>query len=117
MQPPADFFNNVAAIAVVLMFIKVVSHRSRESRAKGTLTPAVLHVIALASAAVAIIASLIATYRQSATYGLPFFAGGALLLTGVILLADIIIGEFSGALDVGSTGRARRPGTKRDSGL
>ena len=29
--PGADFFNNVAAVAVVLMFAKVVSHRSRKA--------------------------------------------------------------------------------------
>jgi hypothetical protein len=42
----ADFFNNIAAIAIVLLFAKVVTHRTRKgSSARGSL--ALLHLVSM----------------------------------------------------------------------
>ena len=100
MQPESapDFFNNVAAIAVVLMFTKVVTHRLRKFRRKEwTRALAILHAIAVVSAAVAVTASLIATDIDSVPNCLHIAAWAGLAVAGIILIADIIIDEFPDA--------------------
>src|ERR1700757_272464 len=100
-----DFFNNVAAIAVVLLFTKIVAHRSREvqPRAQSTQrkTLAAFHVIAVLSAAVAAGASLIATDWQSATtcFRTAFrsVAWSGVAAASIILVVDVIIDAVHGA--------------------
>jgi hypothetical protein len=71
----SDFFNNVAAIAVVLMFAKIASHGLRKARGKpGTHALAALHGIAVVAALVAVTASLIATYKPTKANGLDVVA-------------------------------------------
>lgn len=95
MQFEPDFFNNVAAIAVVLVFTKIVIHRSPKANTPGwTRLLSVLHVVAVGSAAVAIVFCLRATdvanetdrgWRTTVWVGVAF--------AGVILLVDIIATE------------------------
>jgi hypothetical protein len=94
----ADFYNNVAAIAVVLMFTKVVAHRSRKVPRKtlGTWILAALHVTALVAATVAIVASLRATDEKSEG-GYHCLAWLGLVTVGAILVADIAIDEVCAA--------------------
>jgi hypothetical protein len=88
-----DFFNNAAAIAVVLLFTKVVAHRSRKgppSRwAEG------LHVIAVIGAAVATGAALWATHECSTYRVLDDAVWGGLAAAGIALLIDILCEDVS----------------------
>jgi hypothetical protein len=87
----ADFYNNVAAIAAVVLFAKVVSHRFRKvPREKlGALVLAVIHGIAVLAAMLAIAVSLRATDVQSSADGYRLTAWGALGVAGVFLLIDL----------------------------
>jgi uncharacterized membrane protein len=93
----ADFFNNVAAIAVVLIFTKVFTNRSR----KATKPPnhpwlvSLLHVCAVVIAAVAIGISLWATGYRCSNAHREIAAAVILALTAGLLIADIVIEEFS----------------------
>ena len=118
-----DFFNNMVAIAVVLMFTKVVSHRSHKTE-KPTLqrTLAVLHVLAVFAAAATVVMGVVATDSRftpgpvwlNVSYGLLF-------LTVTFLLIDVcleaVVGARSplkahhGAKEHPSTGQ--RPGTSK----
>ena len=62
----ADFFNNVAAVAVVLIFTKVLTHRSRKAKNAANDTPLLsqLHVGAVVLAVVAVGISLLNTANQ-----------------------------------------------------
>jgi hypothetical protein len=85
-----DFFNNIAAVAVVLMFTKVVMHRSRRgTEAKGFL--ATLHVITVILAGAAIAVSLWATGICTMDRSLHQAAWILLVATGVGLLVDVFI--------------------------
>ena len=93
-QFTADFFNNAAAVAVVLVFTKVVTHRSRQAKwgAKGTNTIAVLHILAVLSAVVTVVVCLRATDNQVETDSGWRTAAWVLLgLAGLILVADDIV--------------------------
>jgi hypothetical protein len=92
----ADFFNNVAAVAVVLLFTKVVTHRSRkeESTQQDKRRLAALHVVAVLSAAVAVGFSLLATGVCWKDPWIHIAAVSALVITSAILLTDIVIEEF-----------------------
>jgi hypothetical protein len=91
----ADFFNNVAAIAVVLIFTKIVVHRSKKTNARGwSRLLAVLHVVAVVSAAVALVYSLRATDIAIETdRGWRTIVWSGIALAGAILLVDIVAKE------------------------
>jgi hypothetical protein len=82
------------------MFTKVVTHRSRRTplREKTKQTLAVLHVLAVVSAAIAMLASLIATDWPSAADGpriaLRIAAWSELGFASAILIVDITIDAF-----------------------
>jgi hypothetical protein len=90
-----DFFNNVAAIAVVLVFTKIVVHRSKKTNAQGwSRLLAVLHVVAVVSAAVALSFSLRATDIAIETdRGWRTIVWSGIGLAGAILLVDIVAKE------------------------
>lgn len=91
-----DFFNNVAAIAAVLMFTKVVTHRSHEVPPSGRRKQALawVHLAAVAVASITIAASLIATQRKSTWPFLLHVAWVGLVLTGAALIVDILVDEL-----------------------
>jgi undecaprenyl pyrophosphate phosphatase UppP len=86
MQP--DFFNNVAAVAVVLMFTKIVTHRSRTDKPTSTRNVAAYHVATVIATACAIVVALIATEVQSQAIGFHILAWLALGVAGLILIID-----------------------------
>lgn len=92
----ADFFNNVAAVAVVLIFAKVVTNRSRKAKnaANEKWGLAVLHVSAVVSAAAAVGLSLWATGVCQRSSCIEIAAAAALGITAVFLIVDIVIGEL-----------------------
>ena len=64
-----DFYNNVAAVAVVLMFAKVVTHRSRKAHhgPEWTSILAGFHIVAVLAAIVTVVVCLKATDSGSDT--------------------------------------------------
>ena len=84
-----DFFNNAAAIAVVLLFTKVVTHRSRQIRRKAWVNW--LHLLAVLGAAAAVGASLWATEQCAVDDRLDWLAWGGLGVAGFALLLDIVL--------------------------
>jgi len=94
-----DFFNNVAAVAIVLILTKVVMHRSRRGYRGGLLSFVIVlvHVLTVLAAAGAIWISLWATdvcnmdleWHKNAWY----FLGAATAL----LLIDLMIEDVIGA--------------------
>ncbi len=85
-----DFFNNIASVAVVLLFTKVVMHRTRRGiAAKGCL--ATLHVITLLLAGAAIVISLWATGICTMDHCLHQAAWILLAAAGIGLSIDLVI--------------------------
>lgn len=90
MSPPAfspDFYNNVAAIAVVLIFTKVVSHGIRKVRGKPT--GVVLHAAVVGGAGVAAGAALIATFFGSHGWCVIILAWAGIVTAAVSLIFDM----------------------------
>jgi sugar phosphate isomerase/epimerase len=90
-----DFFNNVAAIAVVLMFTKVVAHRWRRVERGRWL--AALHGLAVVAAAAAVVVSLWATEACSQEQAFHWFAWVGLGAAGAALFVDILIDDVGKA--------------------
>jgi uncharacterized membrane protein YhaH (DUF805 family) len=90
-----EFYNNIAAVASVLLFAKLVTHRNRSGRAQRTENWwwALLHSIAVLAAACAIVLALLVTGYTSAD--LRHFALGLLLLSGAILIFDVLFEDWS----------------------
>ncbi len=95
-----DFFNNVAAVAVVLMFAKVVTHRSRahaHAREPSNDAPsgrrAFFHGLAVVAAVVAAGVAIWATAAPPDGRFWHWFAGGSLLLAGAILLVEVFFDD------------------------
>jgi hypothetical protein len=95
----SDFFNNVAAIAVVLMFTKVVAHHVRKvpRDRTGTWWLAAFHVVAVGAAAVAVGAALVVTEHESPSIAGHVFAWLGLGVTALILILDIAVDECTHA--------------------
>lgn len=91
----ADFFNNVAAVAVVLIFAKVVAHRMHEGD-RGRVS-ASFHVIAVFAAATAAAISIIGTERCSSWPTLHTVVGVALAAACVVLFLEIVIDDVGRA--------------------
>jgi uncharacterized membrane protein len=92
MEFMADFPNNVAAVAVVLLFAKLVTHRSRKVRAEGDSRVWILfgvHVIAVLAAATSVVLALAAVYERSDE--LIDFAWSGAAIAGVILILDVLV--------------------------
>jgi len=81
-----DFFNNVAAVAIVLIFAKVVAHRTQEGRGTCRLRR---HVIAVLTAALATFVALLATAVCNDSWPWQLLAGGFLVVAGVIFVGEI----------------------------
>jgi hypothetical protein len=88
-----DFFNNAAAIAVVLLFTKVVTHRSRKGPPSGWAEG--LHVIAVTGAAVAMGAALWATHEWRTYRVLDDAVWSGLAAAGIALSIDILCEDVS----------------------
>jgi cytochrome c biogenesis factor len=87
-----DYFNNVAAIAVVLLFTKVVMHRWRRG-SRAHLFLALFHVAAVLAAGAAIVISLWATGTcEDVSHPLAWVF---LAFAGLGLLVDILIEEVA----------------------
>lgn len=94
----ADYFNNIAAVAVVVIFAKSITYRSKSKAAevrqgKAILSPLVPHFAAQVCAAGAVVAALFATAQ---CFGPSWFqAVAAVLLSaaGVILAIDVVRGD------------------------
>jgi hypothetical protein len=81
-----DFFDGAAAICVVVLFAKFVTHRTRGGPAN---SPAVLvHGLCLALAALGLVAALIGTETESDWVWLHLFVWVGTLGSIVLLLAD-----------------------------
>ncbi len=95
-QFTADFFNNVAAIAVVVMFTKVVTRRAYKARqqAKWPRLLAALHIVAVGGAVIAIGVSLWATDQHSTADWVRYVAWGGLGCAATFLIVDIVIEEY-----------------------
>lgn len=91
-----DFFNNVAAIAVVLIFTKFVTRRAHKARQQPK-WPGVLpwlHIAAVSGAATAIGVSLWATDMHDTADWVRYVAWGGIATAGSFLIVDILIEEF-----------------------
>ncbi|MGE2817995.1 hypothetical protein ACQI5H_23060 [Mycobacterium heidelbergense] len=87
----ADFFNNVAAVAVVLMFTKVVTHRLPRGDAKALSSRnGAYHAATVIAAAMAIIVALLATGVRSDNPVFYITASAMLGVTGMLVLVDEI---------------------------
>lgn len=115
----ADFFNNVAAVAMVLMATKVVAHRTGKVT-KGRRWRSVLHGCAVAAAVIAIGASLWATEWQKETTVLHVIAWMGLGGATVALLIDLFIEDvwphWTAHETVSRTGPRRRTPTDQQHG-
>jgi uncharacterized membrane protein YhaH (DUF805 family) len=96
----ADFFNNVAAVAIVLIFAKVVAHRMHDQDRGGM--SVLLHGIAVLAAAMAATISIIGIESCSAWPPLHWIVGVPLAAASVLLVLEILID------DVGRYRRRRR---------
>jgi len=92
-----DFYNNVAAVAVVLMFTKVVSHGLRKVRRKPTATRCLtsLHYGVVGGATLAVLASLIATFARAHVGYIDILAWAGLFIAAASLIIDIVIEQRS----------------------
>ena len=88
-----DFYNNAAAIAVVLLFTKVVANRLRKGPPPWWTQG--LHVIAVIGAAVAAGSALWATHECSTYRVLDYAVWGGLAAAGVALSIDIFCEDVS----------------------
>jgi hypothetical protein len=88
-----DFFNNVAAVAIVLTFAKVVAHRSRDRESR-TVEPSgwrtFYHALAVLAAVLAAGASLWATEKQSDWGLFHWCAWGGLIVAGLVFVGEIL---------------------------
>jgi hypothetical protein len=99
-QFQADFFNNVAAVAMVLLFAKVFTHRSRKKKPEFEQpTPwranlrAWNHALAVLGAATAAAAALWATEDGSDNCLFHWFAWGGLLVAVAALVGEILVDD------------------------
>jgi peptidoglycan biosynthesis protein MviN/MurJ (putative lipid II flippase) len=92
-----DFFNNVAAVAIVLILAKVVAHRTKDDRGRGR---SWRHVIAVVTAAVATIIALAATAVCRDWWLWQLSAGGFLLVAGVVFVGEIYFDDLEPHLGV-----------------
>jgi hypothetical protein len=88
-----DFYNNVAAIASVLMFAKLVTHRTRKARDRNEILLVSFHTAAVVASAGAIAVSLIATADGSAD--LRWLAWWLLGASGSILIVDVLVDDWA----------------------
>lgn len=98
--------------------IKVVTHRSRTDAQtkKSAWARAVLHIAAMLSAVIAILAALIATFNQSTSDTLTISATSGLAAAGAILLLEIVVVEVSNPADfqsVSAVSTGIRPKVRR----
>jgi hypothetical protein len=94
-----DFFNNIAAIAIVLMLTKVVMHRSRKRQWGESMTAVVvgLHVFTVLAAAVAVWISLAATDQRNTALEWHTYAWASLIAAAAGLFADVVVEDVIGA--------------------
>ena len=99
-----DFFNNVAAVASVLVFAKVVAHRSHDRETR-TLKPkpwrAFFHGLGVFAAVVAVGVALAATEAQADDYLLHCLAWGGLAIAGLAFVCEIYADDVEPHLKAG----------------
>jgi hypothetical protein len=89
-----DFFNNVAAIAVVLVFAKLVTHRSRVNTTRSDRERIILfsfHLLAVVAATVAALAAIIGLRGRSVSGVIDWLAWGGVAIAGLILVGDALV--------------------------
>jgi hypothetical protein len=88
----ADFFNNVAAVSMVLIFAKFVTHRSRSGPRSGRARriAAGLHVVCVVAAVVSLVIALAATELQSDHMLLHVLAWVSLGIASAVLIGDVL---------------------------
>ena len=89
-QFTADFFNNVAAVSIVLLFAKIVSHRTRREPARSNTAIKMLHAVCIVAAAVGLVVGLVATDIKSDSLALRVLAWVALAVAGLVLIVDLL---------------------------
>lgn len=88
-----DFYNNIAAVAAVLMFAKFVTHRTRKGQKPGSERWLFgFHFIGVAAAAVAILVALSATADGATDSRILEWV--SLGLSGLILVVDVLVDDF-----------------------
>jgi cytosine/uracil/thiamine/allantoin permease len=94
-----DFFNSVASVAVVLMFAKFVTHRSRKPRhgRKGTGEVVLIgcHIAAVLAALIATVASLVAVDQQDVSPYWRLAGWWGLAIAGSLLVGDVLVEDFT----------------------
>ena len=83
----ADFFNNVAAVAIVLIFAKVIGHRRLE---KSSPRRRFWHGFAVVAASVAAGAAVLTTAYRPAGFLWHWIAGVSLLLAGIVFVVEVL---------------------------
>jgi steroid 5-alpha reductase family enzyme len=111
-QFQADFFNNVAAVAIVLIFAKVVAHRSRKGESKTWRR--LSHGAAVAAAALATVAALLATEAAKDYRVFHWLAWIGLGVAGTAFVVEILIDDVFPAL---RRPKPDRTAPLRESGL
>ena len=94
-QFQADFFNNVAAVAIVLVFAKVVAHRKHKE--PGVLR-ASMHGLAVLAAVAAAGIALWVTHTRVDGGGWHWLAGGTLVIAGLVFLGEILLDDVCSVL-------------------
>jgi hypothetical protein len=106
----ADFFNNIAAVAVVLMFTKVVMQRSRQGTG-GRRCLAVVHLATVLFAGLATAFSLWATSECNSEAWLHTTAWVCLAFAAAGLLIDVIAEDLISAVDWRKNPKPKLSGT------
>ena len=94
-QFQADFFNNVAAVAIVLVFAKVVAHRKHD---EPSVPRALLHGLAVLAAVAAAGLALWVTHTRVDSCLWHWLAGGALVVAGLVFFGEILLDDVYPAL-------------------
>ncbi|MEU6375931.1 hypothetical protein [Streptomyces sp. NPDC046909] len=91
-----DFYNNVVTVAVVLLFTKLVTHRSGKKRATygGPWLWWVLHAVSTASAAAAVVVGLVAVHYRDDSFGQRYAAWTLLGVSFAILVIDVLVEDL-----------------------
>jgi len=84
----ADFFNNVASIAIVLLFTKAVTHRVRQGEPKTQAGGTTYHMVTVIAAAAAVVVSLVATAVHSEALWFYILSWATLGVAGLMLVFD-----------------------------
>lgn len=83
-----DFFNNIAAVAVVIMFTKAVTHRNRRRTPRRPRALSICHVVGVCAAVASAVVALVATETGWNSLCFHVLAWATLTVAGAALLFD-----------------------------